>query len=183
MSINLLPNKPSRIEKAKRRFVGCLLLLLLMAMSLTGFWHSVLHERHKTMQLHTQQLQQQIHQAQQALAQFDTVKQTHHDVINTLLKRHQWQQKRDQATAVMQHITNHLPEGVQLQALDYQQGVLTLTGVTAKAHALSAWMSVLAKNPDFSRPSIVLHDSQNREFKHTTRFVVTVNAFNQQSSL
>ncbi|PAR37224.1 pilus assembly protein PilN [Vibrio metoecus] len=163
-NINLLPWRDERREAHKRRFLGLVILGVLLAVLMQFGAGEYLSGQVAKQQERIGYLKQHIFSLDQQIAKLKVTEEEHKALLTRLNVVEQLQQKRNKTTDFMNQMPLLIPEGVYVDKIKMNGHEIEITGISDSTARLATMLDNLEKSPKLS--DVEMHEivSGNKRF-------------------
>ncbi|MGL4829273.1 MAG: PilN domain-containing protein [Vibrio sp.] len=163
-NINLLPWRDERREAHKRRFLGLVILGVLLAVLMQFGAGEYLSGQMAKQQERIGYLKQHIFALDQQIAKLKIAEEDHKALLTRLTVVEQLQQKRNKTTEFMNQMPALIPEGVYVDKIKMNGREIEMTGISDSTARLATMLDNLEKSAKLSE--VEMHEivSGNKRF-------------------
>ncbi|ENM5881542.1 PilN domain-containing protein [Vibrio metoecus] len=163
-NINLLPWRDERREAHKRRFLGLVILGVLLAVLMQFGAGEYLSGQVAKQQERIGYLKQHIFSLDQQIAKLKVTEEEHKALLTRLNVVEQLQQKRNKTTDFMNQMPLLIPEGVYVDKIKMNGHEIEISGISDSTARLATMLDNLEKSPKLS--DVEMHEivSGNKRF-------------------
>ncbi|PAR21687.1 pilus assembly protein PilN [Vibrio metoecus] len=163
-NVNLLPWRDERREAHKRRFLGLVVLGVLLAVLMQFGAGEYLSGQVEKQQERIGYLKQHIFSLDQQIAKLKVTEEEHKALLTRLNVVEQLQQKRNKTTDFMNQMPMLIPEGVYVDKIKMNGHEIEITGISDSTARLATMLDNLEKSPKLS--DVEMHEivSGNKRF-------------------